>query len=44
MLDSLHHEPEDYSCRFCAFLAGHGDNYTQRQDVVYRNDKLRVLL
>ncbi len=44
MLNPLHHEPEEYSCPFCVFLAGHGDNYTQQQDVVYKNEFSTVVI
>lgn len=44
MQHSFSHEPENYPCPFCAFLAGRGDNYTQQQDVVYKNKYSTVVI
>lgn len=32
------HEPQNYHCPFCVFLAGKPDKYNDEQDVVYRNE------
>nr|AIA14677.1 HIT domain protein [uncultured bacterium]AIA14738.1 HIT domain protein [uncultured bacterium] len=32
------HEPSDYVCPFCSFLAGKPDKYSDEQDIVYSNE------
>lgn len=32
------HEPENYVCPFCNFLAGTETDYNQKQDIVYQNE------
>jgi histidine triad (HIT) family protein len=31
------HEPKDYKCPFCDFLAGKETDYNRKQDIVYQN-------
>jgi histidine triad (HIT) family protein len=31
------HGPENYHCPFCAFMGGHEDAYSEKQDIIYSN-------
>lgn len=33
----FNHTPKDYHCPFCPLVAGIGDGYNQKKDVVYKN-------
>jgi histidine triad (HIT) family protein len=44
MKNAHSHAPQDYSCPFCAFIAGGGDRYTQQQDIVFRNEYTTVVV
>lgn len=32
------HEPENYVCPFCRFIAGEETDYNQKQDITYQNE------
>ncbi len=34
----IKHEPENYVCPFCEFLAGKESNYNNKDDIVYTNE------
>jgi len=34
----FNHEPKDYLCPFCNFLAGNETEYNTKQDIVYQNE------
>jgi histidine triad (HIT) family protein len=38
MSNTFSHEPKDYACPFCKFLAGNPDKYNSPQDIVYQNE------
>ena len=38
MKNTFSHEPEEYVCPFCEFLAGKPDRYNSEEDIVYRNE------
>jgi histidine triad (HIT) family protein len=37
-MNNFTHEPEDYTCPFCAFLNGRETDYNRKSDVVYQNE------
>ena len=43
-MNHLYHEPKDYACPFCTFLNGHGDKYTQQDDIVYKNEFTTIVV
>ncbi len=32
------HQPQDYVCPFCSYLAGNPSKYNRPQDIIYQND------
>jgi len=32
----FNHEPQDYDCPFCSFLAGNPDQYKRPEDTIYQ--------
>ena len=40
----FNHEPEDYTCLFCSFVAGVETEYNQKQDVVFENERILAFI
>jgi len=38
MTNEFNHEPNDYSCPFCALMSGHEDEFATKDDIVYQNE------